>query len=206
MSWFPHRTASYGAGPTAPPGGSEAMAPPPWNRGGIDPGQLTPRGMDNWSTRVDQSWVLDGTTWRWTIQAPVFDTRPGLTPANGMPNAGTPINHEAAIGLNIFFLVAIFSKSGLNPPAVQPGIRCRYWEDGNPVAATPMIRFTRQIDITSVLLSGGNTAGTNSGSLIQIEPVQPSLRFWQPTVQIFIEDSGALSPPATDFVAIAAIH
>lgn len=191
------------------------MAHPPYNPSGAYPGPVVARGLDAFSRKYGERWVWDAgaSVYRWTVELPIFDLRPGLGTAYG--NAGgkvnpTPINHEAALGLNIYLNVLFYAEPTFAAPATIPKLKVDSWEDGNPSTSDTMYRLSRVIDITDIFQAGGDTAGITpgepqGGSLIAMTPCVTALRFWRPRIRLTIPGVvGVL--PATKLGAWASLH
>lgn len=194
-----------------PPGTpSPGMAHPPYNPGGIYPGESSKRGSEAYGEPRGQNWQFDAGTslWQWVISTPVLNLRPGLMTALG--NAGTvaafPVNHDAALGLNCYLNVLLgCEKTGLIAPAGWPLIQCEYWEDGHTTSADQLYRLTQIIDITDTLIAGGTlTASPFGGSNLNFTP-PAGLRFWRLNVRLSIPGIAG-TQPATNWVAWLMLH
>lgn len=195
-----------------PPGTPGAgMQHPSYNPAGYYPGPAVTRTLETYGEERGQRWVFNATDslWQWMFSTPVFDLRPGITPAlgNAGATAGRPVNHEGALGLNHYLNVLVTSPSGTTPPASWPFITCDYWEDGHSTSADRVDRLTFDtVAITDTLLAGGNIAGAtlSGGSNLNFYP-PPGLRFWRVHVRLNVPGVAG-SPPATDFKIWAAAH
>lgn len=186
---------------------SGSMEPPASRPGGILPAVLVARGMDAWFCNTKQAFRSDGTNQVWTLACPVFDLRPGLQDATGKMQAVVPINHEAALGLNVYLTWLIGSRAGQHPPALTIGLTAHYWEDGNNVDPATLYRLTQEIEITDTVLAGGTTIAAPStpggASLLQISPCQVGLRFWRPCIRLTIAGT---TPITSDFFIQTGVH
>lgn len=158
---------------------SPNMAPPPWNPGGLNPSVAVQRGVESWTQRVSQSFVTVGGNQIWTYETPIFSCRPAVPAASGITSAGIPLNHEAALGQSYYLLVLVGSQGGV-PPASLVGLRMYYTQYGNNITSDELYQLSQEQDCTDTMLAGGETTtGRLGASLIAINPVQPSLLFWQ---------------------------
>jgi hypothetical protein len=176
---------------------------------GTYPAGLEPRGMESWSAVQSQQWRSDGTNRVWFWETCVFDLRTGLALATGQQQAATPINHEAAIGLNFYLNVMISSRSGLIPPSRVPEMRVEYWERGHPTSSQFVQDVSRVIDITDTMLAGSDTVAAaplpSGASNLSFTPCQPMLRFWQLCLRFTLPGTTPL-PTANDLILHAMMH
>jgi hypothetical protein len=185
------------------------MAPPAYNPNGINPGYSPSRGLEAYADERGQAFAFDSgsSEWRWTFQSALFELRPGLVPAMGLAGvvAPYPINHEAALGLNIYLNVCIYSVGGLVPPAAWPNLNCYYWEDGSTTTADRVFRITQEQNVTDTMQAGGTqtTEPTGASNLNFTPPV--GMRFWRLNIRLSIP--GVVGTrPATDFAARLSLH
>lgn len=209
----PFRRAPF---PLSPPSGmppgtpSPDMAHPPYNPGGMYPGEASKRGVEVYGEPVGQNWQFDAvdSVWRWTVSTPVLNMRPGLMTALG--NAGTvtayPVNHDAALGLNCYLNVLFGCESANNvAPAAWPLISCDYWEDGHSTSADQLYRLTQVINVTDTLIAGGTlSVSPFGGSNLNFTP-PAGLRFWRLNVRLSVPGVVDVRP-STAWVAWLMMH
>lgn len=184
---------------------SPNMMHPNNNPGGMLPAPVHARGVEAWSDFRHQQFLSDGTNQVWLWQSVLFDLRPGMSDAYGFIPAAQPINHEGALGLNIY-LGLIFGTRGTSPLAIQTNLQVEYWEDGHNTSAESLglTRLTQDIDITDTILAGGTrTTAPVGASPIAFTPCMLGLRFWQVSVRVTIEGVVAITEP---YYLSACIH
>lgn len=207
--WQPGRLPPVNHQPGNPLYSGPDMQHPPSNRSGMLPATpQIPRGAEAWGSGfVSQSFASDGVNQVWEWQSPLFDLRPGVSAAYGMTPAATPINHEGALGQAVYLVLIVGEATGSSPPALVPGIRAEYWEDGNNLASgeQDVMRLTQDINCTAQLLSGGvrRTTRPFGASPLSFTPCVPALRFWRLGFRLTIE---GVAPITDAFFLQANLH
>lgn len=214
MPYTPGRTGPPPNGspmfnPVASP--SPNLQPPAWNPGGLNPAVMVARGMEAWTGRQAQQFAADGLGNQvWTWWTPLFNLRPGLDTALGIQSPATPINHEGALGLNVFLNVMFASASGLmTPPALLADITVTLSEYGNPSDATDVRQLTPERDVTDDFLAGGTNIGPvgvppyPGASVLNVTPSQAHLRYWQVRFTLTIVSAVAIT---NDICVQATLH
>jgi len=167
--------------------------------------------MEAWTGQQGQQFKADGLgnqVWQWWT--PLFNLRPGLDAAMGVASPATPINHEGALGLNIYLNAMFASKAGaMTPPALISDITVTVSEYGNPSDAYDPRQLTPERDVTDDFLAGGTNTGTPGvppypgASLICVTPCQPSLRYWAVRFTLSIVSAIAIN---NDMYVQATLH
>jgi hypothetical protein len=198
MPQYPNRDQPRYNEPGNPFSSGPNMQHPGTNPVGRLPAPAQPRGAEFWSGRQSQQFASDGTNQVWTWQSALFDLRPGINTAMGWASAAVPINHEGALGLNIYLNILIGTVTGVRPIASTPGLRAEYWEVGNNVNAdnTQLMTLTQVIEISDQVLAGGTSTTFPFGaSPVSFTPCVIGLCYWQVFLRLTIEGVGAVTEP-----------
>lgn len=174
------------------------MRHPGTNPVGAIPAQPQSRGVEAWSQRQGQQFASDGINQVWTYNTALFDLRPGLNTALGFASPAVPINHEGALGLNIYLNMIIGTVTGVVPIASRGGLRAEYWEVGNNVNGDnlELMTLTQIIEISDTVLAGGTaTVAPFGASPISFTPCVLGLRYWQVFLRLTIDGVAAITEP-----------